>query len=750
MTTLYFFATAPKGMEHLLVAELRALGADKINQIRAGASFEGSLTTAYQVCLWSRIANRVLLSLAEFEAKTPEALYAGVRELDWSEHLGPDSTLAVDCNISRSRINHSYFAALKVKDAIVDQFRDDCGVRPSVDTHRPDIRINVHMHNNQVTLSLDLSGNSLHRRGYRQEEVEAPLKENLAAALLLLADWPYIAQRGGALIDPTCGSGTLPIEAALIAADIAPGLLRDYFGFIYWRGHDAQAWDDLKTIAQTRREQGLKKIPPIFGFDANSNAVHSALANIEAAGLRGHVHIERRELAMPFPLPDRNCEQRGLCIANPPHGERLGQFDELRFLYARLGEKLRNELRGWDAAVFTSNPDLASCVGMAPRDSRTLYNGAIECKLMLYEIPKTATNLPLANVAPLAMSTITPTAPNEFLAQDSGVVMFANRLRKNLKQLTRWAQQQSVNCYRVYDSDLPEYALAIDLYHGATRWAHIQEYAAPKTIDPAKAQQRLQQALAVIPEVLQIPAEQMYFKVRRKQKGDTQYQKFAVQGRYEEVSEGSCKLLVNFSDYLDTGLFLDHRPVRELIGQQARGKKFLNLFGYTGVATLHAAVGGATSTTTVDLSPTYITWARRNLALNGFSEHRHELIQADCLAWLAEESTKKQHRRRYGLIFLDTPTFSNSKRTDNVFDVQRDHLEMIRQTISLLEPQGTLYFSNNFRRFKLDIAALQEDVNIEDITRQSIPFDFQRNPHIHHCWKITHKDIGKKNGSVPE
>ena len=738
MTHHYFFATAPKGMEPLLVAELRTLGASKINQIRAGASFEGSLATAYRVCLWSRIANRVLLTLAEFEAKTPEALYEGVRALDWSEQLTAEGTLAVDCNISRSRINHTYFAALKVKDAIVDQFRDDCGIRPSVDTHQPDVRINVHIHNNEVTLSLDLSGNSLHRRGYRQEDVEAPLKENLAAALLLLADWPRIARSGGALVDPTCGSGTLPIEAALIAADIAPGLLRSYFGFIHWRGHDEDAWAELKTNAQIRREQGLKNLPPIFGFDANSNAVHSALANIEAAGLHGYVHVERRELAAPFPLADRNREQPGLCIANPPHGERLGQFDELRFLYARLGEKMRSELRGWSAAVFTSNPDLASCVGIAPRDTRTLYNGAIECKLMLYDIPQTAPTPSLSPASPISAS---KAVMSESAAPDSGVIMFANRLRKNLKQLTRWAQQNEVNCYRVYDADLPEYALAVDLYHGAKRWAHIQEYAAPKTIDPAKAEQRLQQALAVIPEMLNIPAEQMYFKIRRKQKGDTQYQKFAMQGHYEEVSEGPCKLLVNFTDYLDTGLFLDHRPMRELIQKEARGKKFLNLFGYTGSATVHAAAGGATATTTVDLSPTYIAWARRNLALNGFSEHRHELIQADCLTWLAEESALKQHRRRYGLIFLDTPTFSNSKRTDNVFDVQRDHVDMIRQTISLLEPQGTLFFSNNFRRFKLDTQALQNEVNVEDITRQSIPYDFQRNLHIHHCWKITRKDI---------
>ncbi len=277
-----------------------------------------------------------------------------------------------------------------------------------------------------------------------------------------------------------------------------------------------------------------------------------------------------------------------------------------------------------------------------------------------------------------------------------GAEMFANRLRKNLKQLGKWAERENICCYRLYDADMPEYALAIDLYQGAARWAHVQEYAAPKSIDPDKASERLKEALSAIPGVLDIPAEQIFLKVRQRQKGSAQYERLAERGEFHEVQEDGLKLLVNFTDYLDTGLFLDHRLTRRMLRELAKDKRFLNLFGYTGTATVHAAVG-ARATTTVDMSRTYLDWARRNLALNGFEGQQHELIQADVLVWLEEEA-----ERRYDLIFLDPPTFSTSKRMQDTLDVQRDHVALIRAAARLLSPDGTLIFSTNFRRFRLD------------------------------------------------
>src|SRR5690606_19207749 len=303
----------------------------------------------------------------------------------------------------------------------------------------------------------------------------------------------------------------------------------------------------------------------------------------------------------------------------------------------------------------------------------------------------------------------------------------------NLKNLQRWARREGVTNYRLYDADLPEFAVAVDVYQGERLWAHVQEYAAPASIDPARAGRRLREALRVIPEVLGIPPEQMFFKIRERQRGRAQYEKLDRQGRYYEVREGGCRLLVNFTDYLDTGLFLDHRPTRARIGALAAGKRFLNLFCYTGAATVHAAVGGARATTSVDMSRTYLDWAERNLALNGHRGRDHEFIQADCLAWLAAESARR--RRQYDLIFLDPPSFSNSKRMERTFDVQRDHVTLLRQTAALLAPGGLLIFSNNLRRFRLDAEALPE-LDIRDISRETIPPDFARNPKIHHCFEV--------------
>jgi 23S rRNA (guanine2445-N2)-methyltransferase / 23S rRNA (guanine2069-N7)-methyltransferase len=312
--------------------------------------------------------------------------------------------------------------------------------------------------------------------------------------------------------------------------------------------------------------------------------------------------------------------------------------------------------------------------------------------------------------------------------------MFANRLRKNLRTIGAWARRQSIDCYRLYDADIPEYALAVDLYRGESLWVHCQEYAAPRSVDPVDAARRLEEAMATIPELLGVPEEQVFLKVRQRQKGTSQYQKLAQRGRFHEVREDHCRLLVNFTDYLDTGLFLDHRLTRALAAQLARGRKFLNLFAYTASATVHAALGGAATTTTVDMSRTYLDWAQRNLALNGIAGPEHLLIQADCLEWL-EQANRAAAWHRYGVIFLDPPTFSSSKRMRNTFEVQRDHPRLIRQALHLLEPGGTLIFSNNYRRFRMDPPILEEFV-VEDITARTLPRDFARNPRIHNCWLL--------------
>jgi 23S rRNA (guanine2445-N2)-methyltransferase / 23S rRNA (guanine2069-N7)-methyltransferase len=710
------FATAPKGIEPLLAEELQQLGAAAVHVSRGGVRFEGTLLTAYRACLWSRTANRILLPLDSFPAPDPEALYQGVYAIPWEQHLSPDGTLAVDFNATHSQIMHTHFGAQKIKDAIVDRLREHYGRRPSVKQEHPDLRLNGYLHQDQATVYLDLSGDSLHRRSYREETVIAPLKENLAAALLFKANWPAIAAAGGSLLDPLCGSGTLPIEAALMAADSAPGLFRQYWGFLGWRQHDPALWTALLSEARQRREQGLRRVPPITGYDRDPRAIRIALANAGRAGVQNLVQLECRELNQAEPPQSAPV---GLVIVNPPYGERLGDAQELETLYAQLGDWLKAHCQGWQAAVFTGNPELGKRMGLRARKVNAFYNGALPCKLLSFSV-EPAYFVDREAIAARARQAML------HRALEAGADTFANRLRKNLRHLGRWARREGISCYRLYDADIPEYAVAVDIYE---QWVHVQEYEAPAAIDPEKARQRLEQLLAVIPAVLEVPEQQVFLKIRRRQRGSSQYQKQASQGRFYEVHEGPCRFLVNFSDYLDTGLFLDHRLTRRLLGELAKERRFLNLFAYTGTATVYAALGGAKTTTSVDQSPTYLDWAQRHLELNGIRGRQQRLIQADCLNWLDKT------RERFDLIFLDPPTFSNSKRMATTFDVQRDHVKLLRQAVQRLDNGGILIFSTHSRRFKLDQEALA-DLAIEDITHRTIPKDFARNPRIHQCWRM--------------
>jgi 23S rRNA (guanine2445-N2)-methyltransferase / 23S rRNA (guanine2069-N7)-methyltransferase len=725
-----FYVTAPAGTADLAAEELTACGITELKVERGGVACSGSLEQAYRACLWSRVANRVLLKLAEFPAPTPDALYDGVRAVDWREHLSVDGTLAVDATSTHSAITHTQFAALKTKDAIVDQFRERMGVRPSVDVESPDVRVNLHLHRDVATLAVDLSGDSLHRRGYRGAQGAAPLKENLAAAVLLRAGWQKLATASSAgedaigFVDPMCGSGSLAIEAALIAADVAPGLLRNEFGFLRWHGHDEALWQRLLTESAERRAAASIDRFVFRAYDRDSAAVRSTLENAARAGFAKHLHAERRDLedlpAAPSP--------RGLVAVNPPYGERLGDAEVLHKVYALLGEKLKTGYVGWQAALLTGNPPLGLELRLKAKRTHTMYNGPIECRLLRFDIePKHFVERRIPGALPAA---------DAAARARPGAAMFANRLRKNVTSLGEWARNEGVACYRVYDADMPEYAFSIDIYAASVdvagpRFAYVQEYAPPKTVDAAKARARRDEAFSVLPEVLDVPRGRVHVRTRRKQKRGAQYEKVAERGEFEVVMEGGLELLVNFTDYLDTGLFLDHRPTRARIRELASGKTFLNLFAYTATATVFAAAGGARATTSVDLSRTYLDWAQRNLERNGFGDSkRHRLLQADVLAWLEE-----RERERYDLIFLDPPTLSRSKRMAKELDVQRDHVELIRSALLKLAPNGLLIFSTNFRKFRLDEAGLA-GLAVADVTPATIPKDFARNPRIHRCFEI--------------
>jgi len=716
----------PKGLEYLLHEEVKSITGIEGKVVLSGLSLILTLKQMYQVILWSRLANRVLWHLAEGQVRTADDLYDLTSTIAWNDHFSVATSFIVDFSGTSAAIKNSNFGGMRVKDAIVDQFRQNLGDRPSVDKKNPEVQINVRLHKGQVRVSMDLSGDSLHRRGYRSEGGKAPLKENLAAALLLRSGWKK-TETGcfpSSLIDPMCGSGTFLIEAAMMATDRAPALTRGQFGFLKWNGHDSKEWEATLSEAWERHEKALSNCKiRFFGYDADLKIVQVALNNIRRAGFDKLIHVEKRALA-DFNIPASLSP--GLLITNPPYGERLGDVASLNGLYLCLGDKVKEHLPGWQVAVFTGTPQLGFSLGLQSKKQYKFFNGAIPSQLLLFDINKENRN---QSSQFESRSDDENVSLFEFpVANKKRAEMFVNRLNKNLKKRRKWAKIEGIECYRVYDADMPEYSVAIDIYG---MWVHVQEYAPPKSIDERSAEERFQEVLSVLPAVMKVDRKHIVTKQRIQQKGRAQYEKQAALGRKYAVNEYGCRLMVNLTDYLDVGLFLDHRPIRRWIQNNAKGKRFLNLFCYTGAATVHAVKGGATFSVSVDLSKTYLDWAKENLLANGFRDAKHRYENADCLEWL------KHCNEHFELIFLDPPTFSNSKKMRGVLDVQRDHVFMVKNAMKLLTKGGVLVFSTNLRKFTLD-EGLSSLFDIENISSKTIDEDFKRNARIHHCWLIRH------------
>jgi len=700
-----FFASCGKGLEYLLADELVALGCTRATATMAGANADGELIDAQRAVLWSRLASRVLWPIAEFACADEHALYAGAAAIDWTQHLDPSHTIAVDAHVSGDAITHARYAAQRVKDAVVDTLRAKTGARPDVDVESPDVRLNLVVRKGQATLSIDLGGGSLHRRGWRRAQGEAPLKENLAAAVLLRGGWPQAYADGGELLDPMCGSGTLLIEGALMAADVAPGLLRLGHALpTRWAGFDVAAWQALQVDAIEREARGRASLRPCFtGCDLDPHAIRSARENAQAAGVDDAIAFAVRDIA-DLPVQDN---PRGVVACNPPYDARLAADPAL---YRALGDALKRATPHWRASLLCGDFELARATGLRAAKRYQVFNGPIECSLIVCE--------------PIAPPVREGEGKREL---GEGAQMVANRIRKNLKALRPWREREGVACFRAYDADIPEYACAIDVYTTTDdeAWLHVQEYAAPADIPEATTRRRLNELLAAVREVFEVPKERVAVKTRSTGKGGSKYGNLDQRGEFLCVAEGAAVLQVNLFDYLDTGLFLDHRPLRARMALEARGRHFLNLFCYTGVATVQAAVQG----TSVDLSATYLEWLAGNLRENGIGGTRHRIAQADALKWLQAD------RGEYDVVFCDPPTFSNSKRADD-FDVQRDHVRLLRAAVARLAPGGVVYFSNNFRRFRLDQAAIADFAEAEDISAATIPPDFARNPRIHRAWRI--------------
>ncbi|HIF0787371.1 TPA: bifunctional 23S rRNA (guanine(2069)-N(7))-methyltransferase RlmK/23S rRNA (guanine(2445)-N(2))-methyltransferase RlmL [Klebsiella pneumoniae] len=695
------FASTARGLEELLKTELEGLGATDCQVVQGGVHFQGDTRLLYQSLMWSRLASRIMLPLGECRVYSDLDLYLGVQAIPWTEMFNPGATFAVHFSGLNDEIRNSQYGALKVKDAIVDSFTRKNLPRPNVDRESPDLRINVWLNKETAHISLDLSGEGLHLRGYRDGTGMAPIKENLAAAIVMRSGWVP----GTPLLDPMCGSGTLLIEAAMMATDRAPGLHRGYWGFGGWAQHDDAIWKEVKAEAQTRARQGLAAYESRFyGSDVDARVIERARRNARRAGIGELIDFDVKDVAqLNNPLPKGPY---GTVISNPPYGERLESEPALIALHSLLGRIMKSQFGGWNLSVFSASPELLSCLQLRADKQFKAKNGPLDCVQKNYHLAESEGGKPA------------------MLAED-----FANRLRKNLKKFEKWARQEGIECYRLYDADLPEYNVAIDRY---ADWVVVQEYAPPKTVDAHKARQRLFDIIAATIAVLDMAPNKLVLKTRERQKGKNQYQKMAEKGDFIEVQEYNARLWVNLTDYLDTGLFLDHRIARRMLGQMSKGKDFLNLFSYTGSASVHAGLGGARSTTTVDMSRTYLEWAERNLRLNGLTGRAHRLMQADVLGWLREST------EQFDLIFIDPPTFSNSKRMEDAFDVQRDHIRLMTDLKRLLRKGGTIMFSNNKRGFRMDhdgLAAL--GLKAQEISQKTLSQDFARNRQIHNCWLIT-------------
>ncbi|OGT67560.1 MAG: 23S rRNA (guanine(2445)-N(2))/(guanine(2069)-N(7))-methyltransferase [Gammaproteobacteria bacterium RIFCSPHIGHO2_12_FULL_45_9] len=693
------FVSCPKGLEYVLETEVNALGLEVSRVSPQGVYGEASLSVIYQLCLWSRIANRVQLILCSGPASNEQAIHALCAEFPWETVFLSDKSFAVEFHGASHAIRNTMYGAQVVKDGIVDYFRQQNGTRPSVDKEKPHIRIHAYLKRDELTISLDLTGYSLHKRGYRIQTGIAPLKENVAAALLIRARWPELAAQGYGFHDVFCGAGTLVIEAAMMAGERAPGLLRQDQSFCYWVAHDPVLWEALRVQAAQR----ARPLPVMLrGTDLDPKLIAHAQANAARAGVSELVEFIVQAMA-----DSRPTVSHGLVVCNPPYGERLGEATQLIGLYQQLGATLHTYYQGWSGAILTANPMLAKSIGLKFSKQYALYNGALACRLYCVDLQAdNALKGPLGALSPNAC-------------------MLLNRLEKNYSHLKKWAHKNHITCYRVYDADLPEYAYAIDLYND---YAVLQEYAAPASIPVQKAEKRSLEVLQVVPKALGIDPDKLVVKQRKRQRGTDQYQKLNQKRRTMVVTEGRVVLQVNLYDYLDTGLFLDHRLMRLRFGALAPGTRFLNCFCYTASASVHAAIAGAL-TTNVDLSKTYLRWAEENFRLNHINLSQHHFIQADCRVWMENTS------ERFDVIFLDPPAFSNSKRMTDTLDIQRDHRVLIEVAMRLLSVGGVLYFSTNLRQFKLD-AALSEEYRVQEISLQTIDQDFKRNSKIHCCFKI--------------
>ncbi len=786
-----FTARTLEGLEWILARELEQVGAQDLRIGRRTIEFSAApgaeKETLYRTVLESRTAIRVLEPLGRFRVDSPDSLYRAMQEVDWTEQLKTSDTLRVDAAIHDTFLTHSLYAAQIVKDAIVDQLRTPSGKRPSVQLRGATLRLGLHLVGDTATIFRDAAGRSLHQRGWRMGEVDAPLSEVLAAGILAITGWWRAGERTvdeatrEPLLDPMCGSGTLVIEAATIAAGMAPGLYRarrKANGFYRFRDCDRGLFDRLVAELEARVREPAGTFQ---ASDLDPKAVDAAKACAAAAGVASSIAIDVKHFEQARP-----AGENGLVVTNPPYGERLPLPRSAAF-FRRFGDWLVQHCGGWRAAILAADTPAAGQLGLRPTYRVPLSNGPIACRLLEVEIRRREVQAqPTADTPHPPGDTGTPDAerrdrrkldehgsfrpdeesgsvvgegersprgdfcrpgdnpPREMSSPghappphrsgrttDDQIGDFRRRLAKRFKHLSKWARRQGIEAFRVYDRDIPEIPLVIDWYAG---WLHAAEYERPHERTDIEHEVWLDKMIEAAALELGVPAMQTFLKVRRRQRDGGQYEKVDQRQAVLSVKEGDLSFEVNISDYLDTGLFLDHRQTRAMVRDEAAGKRMLNLFCYTGSFSVYAAAGGAKETVSVDLSNTYLEWTRTNLAKNGFKDAgRHRIVRDEARAFLEHRANRGEPP--FDLVVVDPPTYSRSAKSETPWDVERDHAELLELVAKNLVTGGIVYFSTNFRRFHLAEEQLSVLYAVREITNRTIPEDF-RNERIHRAWRL--------------
>ncbi|QCI21656.1 bifunctional 23S rRNA (guanine(2069)-N(7))-methyltransferase RlmK/23S rRNA (guanine(2445)-N(2))-methyltransferase RlmL [Buchnera aphidicola (Hyadaphis tataricae)] len=698
----YLFASTNFGTEKMLGKELLDLGVEKIDSTHGGVYYQADELLLYKTLMWSRIASRIFLCIKRFSIYNIKDLYNNVYNIEWNDFFYTHNTFLINFKGTNNIIRNSLFGSLTVKDAIVDKFKKNFSSRPNVDLINPNIRIRVCLYeNNKINVMLDLSGDALHKRGYRRFVHATPIKENLSVAAILQSGWKHNTP----IIDPMCGSGTLVIEAAMIACNRAPGLNRLIWGFQFWKGYKKDIWEKIYQDAEKKFQIGIKLCSKNYflGYDYNAEIIKKAKINALYAGVSKITQFFTKNLNNLKNI--YNKEEIGTLLSNAPYGERNHTESQLVGLYIQLGIVSKKYFHNWTLSIFSASKFLLQFIQMRANQEYCLKNGALNCFQNNYHIYSNQLNIENKE--------------------------YQNRLKKNVQKLEKWKNIEKIECFRIYNADLPNYNIIIDIYK---KWMVVQEYQAPNIINFNKTHKRLCHAIYYAKEILSIEINNIILKIRKKNKNHAQYSKLFQQNNFIQVKEYSAKFLINLVDYLDTGLFLEKRLIRKLIGNMSKGKDFLNLFSYTGTATVYAGLGQAKSTTSIDISKTYITWSKRNMFINNLNNnHQHHFIQTDCVDWI------KNTNKKFDLIFINPPTFSNSKKMKKHFDIKKDYLNLIKNLKSILRKNGSIIFSSSTHNFNFQSDEIKKiQLYAKNITKKMQCKDYINDSNLHHSWIIKH------------